>query len=76
MYFKKGDKNKNKYFINNDYESNLFESNNLNKTFGYNKVIFDDEESKCIECPLHGNISIVIHKNPHRAKIQYNLCKK
>ena len=68
--------NNNKYFINNDYESNLFEYNNLNKTFGYNKIICEDEQSKCIECPLHGNISIVIHKNPFKGKRKNNLYQK
>ena len=65
--------NKNTYFINNDYESNEYLNDNLNKTFGYNNISCGDEESKNIECPIHGNISIVIHKNHPRIKKQYDL---
>ena len=64
--------NKNNYFINNDYESNEYLNDNINKTFGCNNISCGDEESKNIECPIHGNISIVIHKNPHRVNKQYN----
>ena len=64
--------NKNNYFINNDYESNEYLNDNINKTFGCNNISCGDEESKNIECPIHGNISIVIHKNHHRVNKQYN----
>lgn len=66
--------NTNRYFINNNYESNK-NNNNLNKTFCCNNLIFGDEESKNIECPIHGNISIVIHKKPRKVNRQRFLYK-
>ena len=56
-------KNKNGYFINNNYECNGYD---LNNNYGfYKQEIFVDDESKNIECPIHKNISIVVHKNRH-----------
>ena len=60
--------NRNKYFINNNYESNGY---NLKNKFGYNKEIFGDEESKNIECPIHGNIAIVVHKKMNKINQMY-----
>ena len=54
---------RNKYFINNDYEMN---GTDLDNTFSHEKEICGDEESKNIQCPIHGNISITIHKNPYK----------
>lgn len=65
--------NKNKYFINNDYESNEYGYNIQNKTFRKKNVFCEDEESKNIICPIHGNISIVIHKNHYRVNRGDNL---
>ena len=54
---------KNKYFINNNYESNGYDFNN---NYGFfRQEICGDDESKNIECPIHKNISIVVHKNRH-----------
>ena len=61
--YNSGKNNRNKYFINNNYESNGY---NLKNKFGYNKEIFGDEESKNIECPIHGNIAIVVHKKMNK----------
>ena len=61
--------NKNRYFINNNYECNGYDLNN-NYRF-YNQEIFGDDESKNIECPIHKNISIVVHKNRHNNNQMY-----
>lgn len=51
---------KNKYFINNNYDCNEY---NFKNNYIYNNEVFGDDESKNITCPLHGNISMLIHKN-------------
>ena len=70
--YKSSNNNRNKYFINNNYESNGY---NLKNNFGYFKEIFGDEESKNIECPIHGNIAIVVHKKINRKNHMYSIYK-
>lgn len=51
------------YMNNNDYERNRYRYNTNNQENEY-EYIEDIKDIKNIECPLHGKISIVIHKNP------------
>lgn len=65
--------NYNRYFINNNYESN---GNYYNNTFAGYREILGDEESNNIVCPVHGNIAIVVHTNRNKKDRKYNLYNK
>ena len=75
---------RNYYYINNNYDEYDGSNNNRKNDIGnesiediYDENNFNEEVTKNIQCPIHGNISIIVHRKPSKLnKKNINIYKK